>query len=248
MLTHVKTLSLWEIAHYWHDVDPRESTTHQLPLKVRDTLHVLSMWCGKKLAYRVDREKNYLVEGLKHMPRFTARHYRHSFRKAIDSKVFGKRFFSKIVISRSQLARLCDKHSEELPVFWFPDKKYSFDTATDEESKEITANGRYQLVLIYDDTDKTLETTGSEQPIVATVNGNALKAAQASHAATNKIKCRFIEYYEAKGTNYSCREAAAGHFFDSLPDPQDKFHFASRKAAIATLLRGLRNHLKKTKS
>lgn len=214
---------------------------------VRDTLLVLSMWCGKKLAYRVDREKNYLVEGLKHMPRFTARHYRHSFKKAIDSKVFGKRFFSKIIISRSQLARLCDTHNEALPAFWFPDKKYSFDTATDEASKEITADGRYQLVLIYDDTDKTSENPDSEQPIVATVNDNAVKAAQASHAATNEIKHRFIAFYKAKGTGYSSMKAAAGHFFDSLPDPKEKLLFASRKAAIDTLLRGLREHQKKTK-
>lgn len=124
MLVHVTILSLWEIAHYWHDCDPRESNTHNLPLKVRDTLLVLSMNFGKKLSLRAEQNKAYLLEILNQAPRFTARHYRQTFNKSIDSKVFGKRFFSNMFVTRSQLGRWCVKHKESqetrsrLPYNW----------------------------------------------------------------------------------------------------------------------------------
>lgn len=222
--------------------------THHLPLKVRDTLLVLSMWCCKKVAYRVEREKAYLLEIIKKTPRFTARHYRHSFKKAIDSKVFGKRFFSHMFISRSQLARLCVQHKEPLPKFWFPDnEKYPHDTTSD-LADEISVGGRYQLVLIYDDTVKPLGEPENKQPIVATVNSNAVKAAHAKHARMNAIKAKFIDFYQAEGRHFSNRTDAAKQFFDALDERQEKLLFEHRDAAINTLLGGLRTHLRQAKS
>ncbi len=248
MLVHVKTLSLWEAAHYWHDFDPRESTTHQLPLVVSHTLQVLSMWCGKKVAYRVEREKAYLLELIGHAPRFTARHYRQTFKKAIDNKVFGKRFFSNMFISRSQLARLCVAYNEPLPEFWFPDnEKHPYDMDGD-LADEVSVDGRYVLVMIYDDTAKPCDETVKEQPIVTTVSSNAVKAARAKHAHRNAIKEKFINFYQAEGSNFSTRTAAAEQFFDLLDEKQEKLLFEHRDAAINTLLGGLRTHLKQAKT
>lgn len=247
MLVHIKTLSLWDAAHYWHDLDPRESKTHQLPLVVRHTLQVLSMWCGKKVAYRIEREKTLKMEILKEAPRFTARHYRQAFKKAIDNKVFGKRFFSNMFISRSQLARLCVTHNEPLPKFWFPDnEKYPYDKNSD-LADEVSVGGRYKLILLYDDTEKPVGETVNEQPIVATVNQNALKAAQASHAAMNDIKKRFISFFEDEGNTSHSKKAAAGNFFDNLDEYEEQLLFAHRDAAIRTLLDALRSHKKKAK-
>lgn len=61
MLTHVKILSLWEIAHYWHDYDPRTPKTHHLPLRVRDTLLALSIAYSKKLNISVEQDRAYLL-------------------------------------------------------------------------------------------------------------------------------------------------------------------------------------------
>jgi hypothetical protein len=171
-LVHIKTLSLWEIAHYWHDLDPRESTTHKLPLKAQNTLRALSMWCGKKLAYRVENDKAYLHEIYQHAPRYTARHYRSTFKKAIDNKYFGKQFFSRLHISRSQLARLCLQHNELLPGFWFPDNdNFPYDL-TGDLTDEVTVEGRYKLILIYDDSEKLSNTengSNSSQSVTTTV-------------------------------------------------------------------------------
>lgn len=247
MLVHVKTLSVWEIAHYWHGLDPRESTTHRLPLKVRDTLLVLSMWCGKKLAYRVEHENVLRMEILKNAPRFTARHYRHTIKKAIDSKVFGKRFFSNMHVARSQLARLCISNNQPLPEFWFPDnEKYPY-AATGDISEETTVGGRYKLILLYDDTEEPSGKLENEQQVAATVSNNAVKAAQASHAATNAIKDRFICFYIDEGQDHPSRTAAAAHFFDSLHDLKEKTLFAHKEAAVRTLLDALRAHQKLAK-
>lgn len=247
MLVHIKTLSVWEIAHYWNDLDPRTSTTHKLPLKVRDTLVVLAGWCGKKLAYRVEHDKAYKYEIYKQAPRFTARHYRHTIQKAIDNKVFGKRFFSHMYVSRSQLARLCVANNQPLPEFWFPDnEKFPYSAAGD-ISDETTVNGRYNLILIYDDTEPSTAGIENEQTTAATVSSNAVKAAQASHAQTNEIKARFIQFFEVEGQNFTSKRAAAISFFDSLHDTQEKLLFDHKDAAVRTLLDGLRGHEKKPK-
>ena len=93
MLVHVKILSMWEVAHYWHDCDPRVSQTHHLPLKVRDTLLVFSQEFGNSLSIRVEQDKAYMLEIYQAAPKLTARHYRHSFKKAIDRKSLRQTIF-----------------------------------------------------------------------------------------------------------------------------------------------------------
>lgn len=249
MLTHVKILSFWEIAHYWHDCDPRISKTHQLPLKVRDTLLVLSMTCSKKLYLRAEHDKAFLLELIGRAPRFTARHYRHAFKKAVDNKVFGKRFFSRMFLTRGQLCRWCVDHNESLPSFWFPDNDKSPYSATDDLSDEITVGGRYRVQLLYDDTAKSAsEPCQAQRPLVVTVNQNAVKAANAKHARRNGIKDRFINFYQVEGSHYPSKTAAAEYFFDNLATKQEKLLFNNKDTATRTLLDALRSHLKEAKS
>lgn len=244
MLVHVQVLSLWEVAHYWHDFDPRVSQTHHLPLKVRDTLLVFSMEFGSSLSIRVEQDKAYMLEIYNAAPRLSARHYRHSFKNAIDKKVFGKRFFSNMFITRSQLARWCISKNEPLPKFWFPDNDKFPYNADGDISDEITSNGRYKVQLLYDDRKKPSSSESpQEQPIVATVNENAARAANAKHARMNTIKARFISFYQSEGSNHPSKTASAEHFFESL-DEKEKLQFDSKDTAIRTLLDALRTHLK----
>lgn len=248
MLVHVKILSMWEVAHYWHDCDPRTSQTHHLPLKVRDTLLVFSQEFGSSLSIRVEQDQAYKLEIYKAAPKLTARHYRHSFKKAIDRKVFGKRFFSNMFITRSQLARWCISKNEPLPKFWFPDNDKFPYNADGDLTDEITANGRYKVQLLYDDRMKPSDNKSpQEQPIVATVNENAVKAAQASHAATNAIKDRFIQFFGEEGQNCPSKKGAAEYFFDTLIETKEQLLFASRDAAVRTLLNALRANKNKSK-
>lgn len=241
MLVHINNLSLWEIAHYWHGYDPRESTTHSLPLAVRDTLLVLAMSYEKKVNFRVPQDKAYVLEILKATPRFTARHYRQTLRKSIEKKVFGKRFYSNMFLSRSQLGRWCIRHNEPFPKFWFPDnQKYPF-KAEGNILDEITGNGRYKVALLYDDTDQGSATPAHlEESVVTTVNENALKAAQASHAATNEVKERFILFYREGGDSFPSKKAAAEYFFDKQLSKREQLLFARRDSAVRTFLDRLR--------
>lgn len=96
-------------------------------------------------------------------------------------------------------------------------------------------------------TEKPADEPTNEQPIVATVSSNAVKAANVKHAPKNAIKEKFIQFYQTDGSKFSGRRAAATHFFDSLDEKQEKLQFNSKDAAIRTLLDALRKHLKKEK-
>ena len=240
---------MWEIAHYWHDYDPRISKTHQLPLKVRDTLLVLSMAYGKRLNLRVEKEKEYLFKISGYTARFTSRHYRQTFKKAVDRKVFGKRFFEKMFLTRSQLAKWCIDHKEPLPKFWFSDiEKFPFDLTDDNLNEEMSADGRYKLMLLYDDTKKTNSESSAKQSNTATISSNAIKAAKAKHARTNAIKDKFISFYQLEGSKHSSKTAAAKYFFDSLDKQKEQLLFNSYETAKRALLEALREYEKQVKS
>lgn len=247
MLAHVKLLSLWEVAHYWHDCDPRVSQTHHLPLKVRDTLLVFSREFKNSLSLRVEKGKEYLLELATAAPRFTARHYRHSFKNAIDKKVFGKRFFSKMYISRIQLARWCINNNEPLPEFWFPDKdKFSYN-GDGELNDEITDGGRYKVQLLYDDRPKPSNSEAPQaQPVAVTVDENAVKAANAKNAPINAIKELFINFHQSQGNNAPKMAVSARRFYFNLSAEQKQL-FKHKEGAIRTLTSALSNRLNEIK-
>lgn len=244
MLVHIKNLSIWEIAHYWHDCDPRKTGTHSLPLNVRDTLLVLATSYSKKLFLRVDKEKLFMLDVYNKSARLTGRHYRQSFKRAIDNKVFGKRFFSNMFITRSQLAHWCIEHKEPMPKFWFPDnEKFPYETK-DQLTDEITVGGRYKLVLLYDYSDKP--ELVSEQLInsgAATVNENAIKAANAKHASTNALKSDFYKFYLSNTDHYASKADSARNFFKSLSF-KEQLLFTNEETATRTFTDGLRKFLK----
>jgi hypothetical protein len=87
-------------------------------------------------------------------------------------------------------------------------------------------------------------TSEAKQAVVVSVSSNAVKAANAKHAATNAIKSRFISFYQEKGAHHLSKTAAARYFFDSLVG-KEQFLFNSRETATRAFLDALRNHEKK---
>lgn len=244
MLVHIKNLSIWEIAHYWHDCDPRKTGTHSLPLNVRDTLLVLATSYSKKLFLRIDKEKLFMLDVYNKSARLTGRHYRQSFKKAIDNKIFGKRFFSNMFITRSQLAHWCIEHKEPFPEFWFPDnKKFPYESG-DNLQDEITVGGSYKLVLLYDYSDKTgKELQPQNNSGIVTVSENAVKAATAKHASMNAVKANFIDFYMSNQLQFSCKAESSRKFFNTLPT-KEQLLFASKESAVRTFTDALREYLK----
>jgi hypothetical protein len=242
-LAHINVLSIWEVAHYWHDLDPRKGKSHQLPLQVRNTILVLTEWFCNNIAYRVDSNKPHLLPIVQKQPRFTARYYRHRIRKAVETKNFSKKFFNKIYIARSELAQRCITHNESLPPFWFPDnEKFPFLSKGD-TSKELADNGRYVLVPIFNDGNHQSDQISEPSQPTATVSSNATKAANKKHAPMNAIKADFIAAYERIPDGQVNRTALAREFFDSLEDKK-KLLFDNKDAAIRTLTTALREHLR----
>ncbi|MCE7914876.1 MAG: hypothetical protein DYH15_09415 [Nitrosomonas sp. PRO4] len=248
MLAHIKILSLWEIAHYWHNYDPRLSKTHQLPLEVRDTLLVLSMTYSKNLNIRVEQNKTFLIDLIGRTRRLTSRHYRQVFKKSMEKKIFGKRFFSSMFLTRSQLAKWCIDNKEPLPEFWFSDNdNHPFDVSDENLLKEMSVDGHYKVMLLYDDHKNVNSESASNQSSFTTVSDNAVKAAKAKHAQTNAIKSRFINFHLTEGDKYPSKKASAEHFFNSL-EKREQFVFNSCATATRVFLDALRNHQKQKKS
>lgn len=246
MLVHVKILSLWEIAHYWHDYDPRSSETNNIPLKARDTLLVLAKASiiSAKFSVYTEKHRAYLLKLLRPIQQIATTCFFENLQKSIDKKVFEKRLFNSMLLSRNDLARWCIDNKEPLPEFWFPDNdKYPYDLGDD----EIEDTERYEYLLVYDGARRASLKPATKQAVVVSVVSNATKAANAKHAATNAINSKFITFYQEKGTQHPSKAAAARHFFDSLVE-KEQLQFNSRDTATRTFLGALRKHTKKNKS
>lgn len=245
MLVHVKTLSLWEIAHYWHDCDPRLSSTHQIPLKVRDTLLVLIKNPNKKFIVFVEKRRAYLLKILSYIQETCTESFLQNLQDSIDKKEFDKHLFGSMLLTRNALARWCIENNEPLPKFWFPDNdKYPYDL----NYNDIEDTGRYKFLLIHDGTKNVGSASEVEKSTPLTVNNNAIKAAKAKHAPTNAIKGRFISFYQIEGNKYPSKTALAKHFFDSLNKQKEQLLFNSCETATRVLLEALREHEKQIKS
>ncbi len=243
MLVHIKTLSLWEIAHYWHDCDPRLSSTHQIPLKVRDTLLVLAKTSNNKVFVFVEKHRAYLLKLFSYIQQISTECYLQNLQESIDKKVFDKRLFNCMLMTRNELACWCIENNEPLPKFWFPDNdKYPYDLDDD----EMVDSEYYEFLLIYDGTKKTVSESIIKPNAALTVSSNAAKAANAKHAGTNALKNRFISYYLAESSKYPSKKATAEHFFNSL-DKREQLSFNTCETATRTFLNALRKHEKQAK-
>lgn len=152
-------------------------------------------------------------------------------------------------LTRSQLAQWCVDNKEPLPKFWFPDNdKYPYDSTSENLTEEMSAGGRYKLMLLYDDTKKTDSESTAKQSSATTVSSNAIKAAKAKHARTNAIKDRFISFYQLEGSKHSSKTVAAKYFFDSLDKQKEQLLFNSCETATRALLEALREYEKQVKS
>ncbi|MBX3617444.1 hypothetical protein [Nitrosomonas sp.] len=244
MLVHVNTLSLWEIAHYWHDCDPRLSSTHQIPLEVRDTLLVLIKTPSKKFSVYVEKRNAYLFKIFRYIQEVCTESFLQNLQKSIDNKLFDKRLFNSMLITRNTLACWCIENNEPLPKFWFPDNDmYPYDL----ENQEMEGADRYEFLMVYDGVRKRDSESEVKQSVSLSVSSNAIKAARVKHAPRNAVKDRFIDYYFAEGSKHSSKAAAAIQFFCTL-DKREQLLFDTRETATRTLLNALRKHGKQTKS
>lgn len=245
MLVHIKSLSLWEIAHYWHDCDPRLSSTHDIPLKVRDTLLVLIKNPNKRITVFTEKQNAYLFKFLRYIKKSCKETFLQTLQNSMDKKVFDKRLFSSMFVTRNALARWCIENNEPLPKFWFPDNdKYPYDL---DDENPIEDAYRYEFLLVHDATKKTDPGSEVKQLVSPSVSSNASKAANAKHAGTNAIKDRFISFYLSENSKYRDRTAAAKHFFYSL-DKREQLLFNSCETATRAFLESLRKHEKRVKT
>ncbi|MDP2242175.1 MAG: hypothetical protein Q8K18_18715 [Burkholderiales bacterium] len=181
-------LSVWEISHRWHDIDPVESDPQKLPRPVRERIRqLLQALTYGLLPYDVHGEEIFVDElwftGIR----------KNKFGRTLDRHlhqgIYDKKFLSTVFILRDEFEKWCWRVNEPLPAFWF--------------QGEVNRWG----AVWKDDTPEKVEPK--------TASAVAKKAAQKRHEPLNQLKQEFCDFW-GRGKHQS-RAEAARRFYASLP-------------------------------
>lgn len=164
----IKILSLWEIAHRWHDQDPNTSDPKKLNLNVQDTLrhltraaydHKLTLcsktgleignnshyeFMGDPMKDEEDRDRynddyeNWLV----YLERKTAQHELivKDFLRSFNNRIYDKKTLDGVFTGRRAVADFCVVENISAPQFWFSQKE-----VTDIGKGKIGVRGHYYV-------------------------------------------------------------------------------------------------------
>lgn len=210
-------LSVWEIVHRWHNVDPDESDSEKLPRPIRERIRqLLQALTYGLLPYDVDGEEIFVDEfwitGIR----------KNKFGRTLDRNlhqgIYDKKFLTSVFIRQDELEKWCWRVNEVLPAFWFPD--------------QINKWGAVW-------TDDMPQSKAPEKDEPKTLSAVAKKAAKKRHEPKNQLKQEFCEFWD-RGNNHKSQADAARRFYNSLP--KDK-QLLSPTNAVRTLTAALSKHL-----
>ncbi len=119
-------LSVWEIAHRWHDVDPHcYESLADIPLEVKDTLRNLAaeiyyerlysdLWLDRETNNHKDELKAFRKKGIKK----AISDYQTEFNNCIELNDFSPSTFKAIMIPIWELEYWCKEYNIPFPGFW----------------------------------------------------------------------------------------------------------------------------------
>jgi hypothetical protein len=211
-------LSVWEIAHRWHDVDPDEQQSENLPRAVRERarqlLHALTYGLH---AYDVHgdplADEEIWFTGVR----------KSKFGKALERHLhqgnYDREFLRSVFILRKEFERWCWRVDEQLPEFWFP----------------------YEVDRSKSDSASTATESAAQAVVPKSASSVAKQAARKRHEPGNQVKREFCAFWDRSGGKYKSRAEAARRFYESLP--KEKKVLAPTNA-IRTLTAALSEHLR----
>lgn len=119
-------LSLWEVAHRWHDIDPNKTDPFNLPLVVQDTLRYL---CGAALNGEISLFTSDTIDasdGRGNYFRKVRYHTIDELPPALQSCVFAREYeksvLDDLLISRHNLFERSIRGNAKFPDFWEDEK------------------------------------------------------------------------------------------------------------------------------
>ncbi len=216
MTLYIDELSIWEIAHRWHNADPSHSeTVKDIPLEVKDTLRNLATEVYHEELYSTlllerEAERGILKPYFKrNFPFFWKKtwyfvpvsHYTKEFEAVINNDI-DPTFLKSIMIPHWELEYWCRENQIPFPDFW---------------RRSITMEGNeapspYFAEFSIDEDNTTIdgEKTKSE---------SHQRAAYSRHEPANALKREFIQFAEGRDGSLN---KLAGQFYKSLPEEKKK--------------------------
>jgi len=238
MSISIDRLSLWEIAHRWHNSDPSHSITiADIPLEVKDTLRNLAAEVYYERLYStllVEHEaKHHKPVFKRNWPYFLKKtwlvapvSYCHKELKAVMNNEIDPVFLQSILIPFCELEYWCKEFQVPFPAFWLRSISHGGSIAA--------FPGAIEFSEAESDEPDEPESENNATPKKKTKSENHQFAAQQRHAPVNQLKRECVIYsLTQKGSNIQI----AKRFYESLPDDRKKILSAGN--AIRTLTQAI---------
>lgn len=116
------SLSLWEIAHRWNNIDPKRFRIGPIPVQVRDSIRNMlrAINTGDLETLTISIEKWYPGSDID--PEMDIRMHMKHFDNAFQDIKYDKKFLQSIVlIGRYEMHSWCEEAAIPKPEFWFPE-------------------------------------------------------------------------------------------------------------------------------
>jgi hypothetical protein len=222
-------LSLWEIAHRWHNADPFHSKTiADIPLDVKDTLRNLAaevyyerLYSSLLLKYEANTHKpvfkrNWPFFWKKTWLHLPVSHYEKEFKAAINNK-FDPSFLQSVMISFWELEYWCNEFQIPFPDFWI--------RSIDRNGTKAPFPGAIVFIQEEDESDSEDHKFSGEK----FKSEKHSQAAHKSHDKKNQLKRRCVQFsLTEKGSN----NQIALRFYDSLSEQEKTLSSAQNAASF----------------
>jgi hypothetical protein len=275
VLHDIPQLSIWDLSHYWHSVNPQSTQASNLPVKVQQTLRALALKASKGLYLRCE-VGGFIHKVFNEEPvavSTVSRIYQRELRAAYTGKKYKKKFLSGISMSKKGVLIWCKQTKTEPPSFWFNDddpllsksvselvsplsdeqmRKYGYFPMFGKELESPTLDNIFKVSNADSLTIEGQAFKEKNSPIAKAISDMASKNAKQRYTILDGIKNEFIEFYQT--SNYKNRKEAARIFFESLnskariqlvPTYDETDLAQSKEKAVRTLTNALRDFVAK---
>jgi hypothetical protein len=239
MTISIDRLSIWEIAHRWHNADPSHSKTiEDIPLEVKDTLRNLAAEVYYELLYStlpLEREaKNLKPVFKRNWPLFWKKtwyfvpvsHYEKEFCEVMNNRI-DPIFLQTIMIPHWELEYWCKEYQIPFPDFWVRSIVMG--------GNKAPFPGAIEFIPEEEETESELEDAIALGEKAKSENHS--RAAHERHKPVNQLKKECVIFsINQKGSNRKIAEL----FYASLSD--DRKRILSADNAIRTLSQAISDY------
>ena len=239
ILKEVEKLSLWDISHYWHGVNPQKTLPSRLPLEVQKTMRALALKASKGL-YLICKPNGFIYNRLVDQEdqftiSYVRRCYKREFDYAINGKKYKRKFLSGISMGRKGILIWCKRNNISPPKFWFDENDPLLSKSIEELDTSLPPDQMkiHGYIALFDTSNVNKKSgnqfdldfyTDAEKPDFKKKNSIIEEAISESNRANAKsryvkldnIKANFLKFYSENKTNFKSKAAVATAFFEAL--------------------------------